>query len=379
MDQLSPENLSELIDYQSARSISIFIPTVHAQPEERDANRIHLKNAVKHARELLEAHGWEEDGLLDSAENLLNTPDFIDSQVSGLALFSAPDFNAVYRLPVSFEPRAYVTTRFHVKPLIPYLNRQTMFYILALSQNELRLFEATSDRVTQKPLVNVPTSLAEALKYDDPERRLRGRSATPNSIAYHAHDPSEEEDSNLTRFFQQVNDGIRDSLDDPNAPVVLAGTENLFPFFHQTTDLPNVLNGGISGNPEQKSGEELQRAAWKLIAPRLAAEQQAAAEKVNGAIHTENATTDLSEIVRAANYGQIDMLLLPSDMERWGEFDGDTGTVTLHDEMQTNSAELLDMAAAQTLKHGGKVYLSDELSDGPALAAYLRFSIPEPA
>ncbi|RPJ11944.1 MAG: hypothetical protein EHM37_10145 [Deltaproteobacteria bacterium] len=44
---------------------------------------------------------------------------------------------------MAFKELAVVSHRFHVKPLLPVLTSDGTFYILALSQNQLRLLEGT--------------------------------------------------------------------------------------------------------------------------------------------------------------------------------------------------------------------------------------------
>ncbi len=60
-----------------------------------------------------------------------------------------------------------VSTHFYLKPLLPFLMSDERFSILALGQNEIRLLEATHYSVKEADLPkSVPTSLAEAIKYD---------------------------------------------------------------------------------------------------------------------------------------------------------------------------------------------------------------------
>jgi hypothetical protein len=60
---------------------------------------------------------------------------------------------------------------------------------------------------------------------------------------------------------------------------------------------------------------------------------------------------------------------------RWGRFERASGELLLRPEPGPQDAELLDMAAAQTLLHGGMVYLvaAGQLPDGAPVAAILRY------
>ena len=59
-----------------------------------------------------------------------------------MALFRAPGFTQVFHLPRAFPERCAVGDRFFLKPLLPLVAEDDVFYVLALSRNEVRLLEA---------------------------------------------------------------------------------------------------------------------------------------------------------------------------------------------------------------------------------------------
>jgi len=66
-----------------------------------------------------------------------------------------------------------VSDHCYLKPLLPLLTDNGRFYILAMSQNEIRLLEGTHYSVQQVELPEeVPESLAEALKYEEAENEV---------------------------------------------------------------------------------------------------------------------------------------------------------------------------------------------------------------
>lgn len=91
----------------------------------------------------------------------------------GLAVFLARDLFRSYRLPIRFDELVAVSNRFHTKPLLPLLTGDGRFYVLALSQNDVRLFLCTKYSVSEVNLEGVPRSLEEALRYDEAGRPLQ--------------------------------------------------------------------------------------------------------------------------------------------------------------------------------------------------------------
>ena len=59
--------------------------------------------------------------------------------IKGLALFLAEGFFRRFRLPTAFVETVAVNRRFMVNPLIPLLSERDLFFVLALSQNQVRL------------------------------------------------------------------------------------------------------------------------------------------------------------------------------------------------------------------------------------------------
>jgi hypothetical protein len=175
MSLLSKAQLRELVEERGRYCVSIFMPT-HRRGREVRQDPIRLKNLVAHAEaKLVEAgmRGPDAKELLKPAQDLLDMPGFWRRQSDGLALFLSEDSLHQFRLPLDFEPMVTVGESYHIRPLLPLLMRDARFYLLALSQNEVRLLEATQDSVEQVELEQVPDSLDEALRWDDPERQLQ--------------------------------------------------------------------------------------------------------------------------------------------------------------------------------------------------------------
>ena len=172
-DLLSKEQIEQLMTAPAdGLTVSIFMPT-HVRGSETQQDPIRLKNLVGQAVERLKERGTQEEDaetFLMPAIQLTKDEAFWQNQSHGLALFLSSEAVNIYRLPIDFEERVMVDERFHIKPLLPLLSGDGTFYILALSQNEVRLFQGTRNTVEPVDLrEEIPTSLAEALRFDEPE------------------------------------------------------------------------------------------------------------------------------------------------------------------------------------------------------------------
>jgi hypothetical protein len=344
------------------------MPT-HRAGREIQQDPLRLKNLLGEAEEHLLASGLrtpDAKELLEPAQRLLQDGLFWQHQSDGLAIFLSLETFRYYRLPLDFDALVVVTDRFHIKPLLPLLSSDGRFYILALSQNDVRLLQGTRYSVSAIDLEGVPISLAEALRYDDPEKRLQFHTSTrmpggkgKRPAIFHGHGVgSNDAETNILRYFHQVDEGLHDLLRDEQAPLVLAGVDYLLPIYRKANTYPHLVDQGIEGNPEELSAEELHECAWAIVRPLFLVAQKEAAthyRQLAGA-GSEQASSDLKDIIPAAHQGRVETLFVAVGIQRWGSFSLDTNVVQLHEEPEHGSEDLLDFAAVQTLLNGGTVY-----------------------
>jgi hypothetical protein len=104
------------------------------------------------------------------SQQLLADHVFRQRQNQGLALFLAPHIFREYRVPVALDEWVVVTHRFHIKPLLPLLSGNGHFFVLALSQKEVRLLQGTRYSISEVELQGVPQGITEALRFEDVEK-----------------------------------------------------------------------------------------------------------------------------------------------------------------------------------------------------------------
>jgi hypothetical protein len=310
---------------------------------------------------------------------------FWQHQSDGLAVFLSRELCRSYRLPIDFEVLVVVAERFHIKPLLPLLSGDGQFYVLALSQDEVRLLQGTRYSVSEVDLRDLPESLAEALRWDDPERQLQFHTSTraPSSrgkrpAAFHGHGVgANDAKENILRYFHRIDHALRDLLRDERAPLVLAGVDYLLPIYGEASTYPHLLRQGVEGSPESLSAKELHERAWAIVHPLFRAAQNEAAARYSQLAGAGSGQTcnDLRKGVPAAYQGRVETLFVALGVQRWGCFDPDTNVTQLHEEVQAGDEDLLDFAAIHTLLNGGTVYAVDldKVPGRSLLAAVLRF------
>jgi len=89
--------------------------------------------------------------------------------------------------------------------------------------------------------------------------------------------------------------------------------------------------------------------------------------------NTPRTSSNLREVVVAAERGRVRYLFLPPEGEQWGSFVLPE-TVHVHQQAEPGDDELLNLAAVLTLRHEGRVYVvpAEQLREGASLAAVFR-------
>lgn len=386
MDVFSNADLKVLTDRREGRCVSVFLPTHRAGPDVQQ-DPIRFKNLLREAGERLSAAGMrgpDVEDLLDPLLRLLDDGLFWQHQRDGLAVFRAKDLLRVYRLPLTLQEVAVVADRFHVKPLLPLLVSDRRFYLLALSQNEVRLLAGTQYGSDQIELEGVPRSLDEVLKYDDPERQLQFHTGAPTAggrraALFHGHGTGADDvKTNILRFFHLIDDGVCSLLGNERAPLVLAGVEYLLPLYREVNSYPNLAEGSVTGNPEGLTADVLHAHAWPVVQPFFQRAQEEEAGRYRQLAGTGKTSKALAEIVLAALDGRVETLFVAVGVQRWGTVDAKIRAVHVHDETAPVDEDLLNVAAIQTLLHGGTVYAVDpgsvpDAEHGAAAAAVFRY------
>lgn len=389
METLALDQIKGLAEQTQSPSISIFLPT-HRAGEDTQQDPIRFKTLLREAELRLLDKGMgprEVSALLQPAQALLDEAYFWQHQREGLAVFIAPDDFHYYHLPFRVEELLVIARSYYATPVLPLFTNNGHYYILAISQNEVRLFEGTRYSVGQIDLPDgTPESLDEALKSDDPEKQLQFHSGTSQgtsqggvrSSMFHGQGPGDEEqEDRIEGYLNLVDAALKEIFREKQEPLILAGVDYLLPIYHKISEYANIMKEGITGSHEHLRPEELQEQAWPIVEPYFRQEMETVVEQYRQLAATGKATDSIEEIVTAAFYGRVDKLLLVVDTQVWGIFNPDTGNVVHYQEAQSKEDDLalLDFAAMQTLQKDGNVYaLSQmEMPTNSPIAAVLRY------
>lgn len=383
MDLLTAQELRSLLETRHGLAVSIFLPT-HRAGREILQDPIRLKNLLRKAEA-----GLVENGLrralarefLAPARELVQRKHFWRYQDNGLALFLSQGFFRYFRLPLHFQQLVVVADRFHVKPLLSLFTGDGRFYVLALSQNQVRLFEGTRYTVSELDVQGIPRSLSEALKYDDFQAQLQlhtttSRPSGKRGAIFHGHGVGiDDAKENMLRYFRAIDKGLQSLLRTQPTPLLLAGVDYLLPIYAKANTYPGLLDQGITGNPETLSASQLHAAAWEIVHPYFKQAQDQALAHYHDPTNANRISRDVREILPAAYQGRIEFVFVAVGVQQWGTFDPQENLVSVHEKVEPGDEDLLNLVAVQAILHGDTVYAvpPSDMPDRSSIAALFRY------
>ena len=358
---IDPDRLAKLLQ-PADPALTVYVDLTANQ---RDLRRQEagLRALVEQARAQLVEYGTDNatgSAMLQPLEALANS-NLADHRDPALALFITASAVETVALPSSLPTLVLTGRTMHIKPLLPWVARNRLFHILALSSTRVRLLSATPYRWEERTLEALPAAVQaelDSLPAGDPAalaaERIRLIAEDPNRIVH----------------------AVRAALGPDAGPIVLAAEAQIAGHFTKAAHLPDVLPSTVAVNPFALTDEELHARALAAIDPALNAEPNAVLEQVQARLGTaqSNVAIRLEEILAAGVEGRVDAGVVASDEMLWGRYT--PGKVVAADGHRAPGDEdLLNLAAVQAMRTGGRAFArprADLPREVPA-AATLRF------
>lgn len=375
-DAFTRDDLDTLLSPDTGPCISVYMPT-HKSGKKTLQNVTRFKNAMGAVKELVPEIDTE------PVMALVEDTPFWQHQKEGFAMFISPDILRIYRLPRTVSEVVVAADQFHLTPVLPLVVYDSVFFILALSQNECRLFKCSMQSCREIRPKNLPESLAQALQFDLQEKQLQFHTASPGpqkegkkSVTFHGHGVNTDEDkTRILRYFQAIDNALTDFLGARNDPLVLAGVDYLHPLYKTANSYPHLLEEGIKGNMEEEKIQDLHAAGTKIVEPVVRQDLYQAEKQYHDLKGTGRTANDLRQIVKESFAGRISHLIFSEDDHAWGEFTPDEGIVILHAEKQKQDQDLLNTAACHAMRNGASVFPvpGNAMPDQSPAAAVFRY------
>ncbi len=384
---------AELTEFQSLKDLkpmlaseppclSVFMPLSSGSGNQSaKANGLEWRETLRGIEPKVQQYGAAGRELLETISDWDAVSPESEPRGKSIAVFRSADVFRVAWLEEQVKSRAVIGPHFHVRPLLPELSRDQAFYILALSQKNVRLLRCTSRSSEEVAFpAAVATSFDAYMNTEKPDHLSGNRSAPgPSSgnskgAMFTTSSDREDKDEYLAHFYGQIDRGVNECLRGRTEPVVLAGVEYELALYQSLNKYPHLAEECVEGAPNSlKSGEMHARALDAISRCYERKVDEALAEynhKVGG-----GASNRLKDVLTAAHDGRVLTLLVSDSIETTGKFDEATNTVKGRETGTSEDEDLVNDGVVQTLLHAGHVYVvpNGKMPNGAPLAAIFRF------
>lgn len=369
VDIPTARDIAHLNEARADACVSIYLGTTPLS-EHAHEMRVTIQNLMKKAIEQLEAAGIDKRRaalIRGHFDHLLDDDDFWDHQAHSLAVFATPDRIRTFRLANRLTDMVEVSDRFHIKPLLRAVTHPQTAYVLAVSENAVRLVSMSGDTEAQNVRVpDMPKDAASAV----------GKASINDSGAGRRIGGMEGQKIRLAQYIRQIEAALRPVLSHSDMPVVLAATQPVAALVRTVSSL-KLLPQTIEGSPDDTSEADLAAAARPVLDAQHASEIKAFADRFEQSAGANKATGDISDAARAATFGGIDTLLVDIDATVPGTVDDETGAVIFADAQGAGSYGIVDEIVGRAMRTGARVMAvrREDIPGGSDLAAILRYPV----
>ena len=374
------DDLAELAGSTGFPRVSIYFPTHKTFPE-AEQDPIRLSNALKEAeKQLADADVRHAGDLVAAARQRAAEYTFWRYQDRGLAVLIEDGATRWMKLPKEVPELTVVGRRYHVRPLIDVFADAGHFHVLAATRESVRFFDGTERVLDEVEVDDLPSDLDEIRGKTDFEdqagyhARSRGSSASPK---YHAlgESPEDYEAVELEQFAKSIAKAVDRHLSEGAKPLILIAQPRLLGRLRQELRYGNIPEKDVQRNPASMDDSELHAEAWAIASPLLREPRDELRKRCKAWIEGADiaASSDLDDLIRSADEGRVETLLLSRETNVWGRYDERNRKISISHENAADNEDLLNLLAVKTLMQGGDVIsMSDDLAEkaGPAVGLY---------
>jgi hypothetical protein len=346
-------------------ALSILVPTHRTSPDNQQ-DPIRVKNLVDEAKNRLldEFNQREIAPLFEKLDELVNDIDYMYA-LDGLAIFVSADFAEKYYIPFTLTPRVVVDETFATRDLVKAMNRTNRYWVVALSEQPTRLFEASRDSLTEVTDFGFPMELG----------RMGGeRGAQSERMSQGAY-----RDEHHRKFFRDVVDGVVEARKADALPVAVIGVDRYIAFFDELFPQNDAIIGTLNGNYDHATPHEIGQLIWPEVKEAFANKRHEVLDELGTAIGARRFVSTVGEVWEYAHDGRGDVLVVEDSFKYPARVSEDGRRISKVEQEEIEAPDVVDDAVDEIIEavmlQGGRVEFVDDgaLEDHRGIALITRY------
>jgi hypothetical protein len=355
--------LKRLQGRQGYPLISLLAPTHRTAPaSQRD--RIVVKNLAAEGLERLYGE-FKKREVAPLVQNLTRLVDRLDwnHMLDGLALFAGRDVATAIQLPFRVKARVVIDATFATRDLVFTLNRAPRYRVLVLTEKPTRLFDATTNvltEVTDKPFPMIHKGPGGA-------SRLPGGQGINRSAV---------RDESHRQFFRQVDDALAAIQKEDHLPVVVVGVDRHLAFYQEVTKDPEAIMGVVAGSHDAPNPSKLGKLVWPVFQAGSTLKRTRALVRLKEAVSVNRHASGIAQVWRAAFEKRCQTLLVETGFEYPADVSPEADRLLPYSGRGPAALDdAVDELIERTLADGGEVFFYEPgvLDLHQRIAAVLRY------
>ncbi|MDR2009129.1 MAG: hypothetical protein LBQ22_01435 [Bacteroidales bacterium] len=282
------QKLNDLHFLRSEISVSVTMPTHRTFPDS-DKDIVQLKNLIAEAdKKLSILHDKRKRQV--TMENIEEAAGNIDHRLNldSLVIYANEHFSSVVKLPVTTNPEVVIDPLFDIRPLYRSRQQNQHYYILSISRQKIRLFEAFNDKIT------------EEINNED----------FPFENNYYTTDPIKLkqdifEENLVKEFFNVADKRFRKYLISNPLPIILAGDTKSVSYYQEMMDHSQTIIAQVNGNYDNSSQHEIIKAVYPVIEKFRENEQHDYLSEIDNARSGNLLSADMNEMIEFSLMGNV--------------------------------------------------------------------------
>jgi len=304
---INKETVDIILNHNNHPAVSIIIPTKITGDYE--VNRIRWKNQLSEVYQKLENEGIEKTSFLKQAEDLLDDTNFWANQSSGLAGYFSEDFSKLVNLLEEPRPLSVVSNSFVATPILLSKINKDRIFLLTLSQNKIRFFEAVNSGIFPVKIDDlVPEDMDSALNLDIQKETLHP-TGQGLSNTNHFKDKSK---IRLEQYFRMIDDGLWPLLEGEKVPLVIAAVDEHHSIYRNLSRYKYISSHMLMGNTDNMSPAELRLQLDPVFEDLKSKDHELINKKLNQDYQNKNIVKNEKDLLFNLEIDNVETFIMPS-------------------------------------------------------------------
>lgn len=354
------QKLKTIKNIVSENCVTLILNTHRTKPDNQK-DPLALKNSIKEVQERL-ATSIDKRIVERIMTQLQNVEKSIDHShnLESLIVFANENMSDFVRLPITVTERVVIDTSFATRDLIRAMHFEFNYYVLVLSQNEVRLIEAFNDKVVEEVKGLFPIE----------NTWLKTKSSAESANA-------SRQRNLIAEFFNRVDKEVNAVRKNNPLKVFICADENNYHDYVNVADEKNTIYPiFLNRNRLDDKAHAIVNEAWKLLQSYKTDLNNARKTELKAAVSNGKFMSDINDIWNAIHQGRVETLFIEEHLFQKAKWvDHVIHPIADNSNEPDSVDDIYDEMIAKNMAFGGEVVFlpENELSKFNGFGAGLRY------